>query len=254
MGHPDNHRMNHVPGSVAAELVHNIFIHLQPDARQGIDEQPFPPPRLGKPYKVCVLSGELASSICSDIIVEYFDEGSEPVHSCTVHKLFAVDTRTGSVIGEGAAVGGGDPLSVKVSGPRSGLSFSISSSEFIETVVKAVFPPEYSIWATKQGYDQPAPDIKGLVDPELAIISPISGSRLLIDPETPRKMQTLPLRASVEPSVPSIEWYVNGELFKPSEYPYEARWPLEAGSHIFQAKFPRANIFSPKVYVTVNAY
>jgi penicillin-binding protein 1C len=220
VGHPDNERMNHVPGSVAAELLQSIFLYLQPEARQGINEKPFPPPRDSLAVGICVLSGRLATTRCSNIIQEYFVEGTQPHSHCDVHREFVANPSAG-----------GD-----------------------RRIVKAVFPPEYAAWAAAAGYDaQPAVRTE-IPETGISIVSPLSGSRLIIDPETPRNMQTLPLRAEVTPSIPSIVWYIDGEPSEARDYPYETRWRLEEGEHTFQAKFARANVFSDKVYVTVSAY
>lgn len=220
VGHPDAERMNHVPGSVVAELLQSVFLHLQPEARQGIDEKPFPPPRDSLAVGICVLSGRLATTRCSNTIVEYFVDGTEPHSYCDIHQEFVADT-----------------------GPAGS-----------RRVVKAVFPPEYAAWAAANGHDaQPAVRTE-IPKTGISIVSPLSGSRLIIDPETPRNMQTLPLRAEVTPSIPSIVWYIDGEVAEASEYPYETRWRLEEGVHTFQAKFARANVYSDTVHVTVSAY
>ena len=222
IGHPDNEPMDHVPGSSAAEIVHSVFLHLQPEARQGIDEHPFPPPRAGIPARICVMSGNLASSNCSEVIVEYFEEGSEPHAYCEIH--------------------------VQSAGQRNGGHASAQQT------VKAVFPPEYAAWAAKNGYDPPSAAQPAAPKTDIQIVSPLSGSRIVIDPETPRNLQSLPLRAEVTPPIPSVVWYVDGEPYNNSGFPYEVRWRLEEGEHTFQAKFARANVFSDKIYVTVSPY
>ena len=152
--------------------------------------------------------------------------GTEPRAPCDIHRVFVTSLPVAGEIHPGSA----------------------------NRVVKAVFPPEYSAWAAKNGYDPPPAIRTELPETDISIVSPLSGSRLIIDPETPRNMQTLPLRVEVTPSIPSIVWFIDGEPYGQSEYPYEVRWPLLEGTHTFQAKFSRANIFSEKVYVTVSTY
>jgi penicillin-binding protein 1C len=230
MGHPDNDRMNHVTGSQSAELVRMIFHFLQPDAVRGIDEVPFPHPRESKPYKICIHSGNLATEHCPQVSLEYFEEGLEPHTPCTIHRQYAIDTHTGRQAAPET--------------PRSQ----------IELVTRAVFPPEYALWAANTGFEPPPPEPDPLQRASIQVISPLSGSKIILDPELPRKFQSLPLRAEVVPAVSSVTWFVNGEEYKQAEYPYEVRWPLEEGNHVFQAKFGRANVYSQKVHVIIDPY
>ena len=56
------------------------------------------------------------------------------------------------------------------------------------------------------------------------------------------------------PSVPEIVWMVDGEDYETTAYPYESRWMIEEGSHTFQARFPRARVFSDVVSLLVLPY
>ena len=230
MGHPDNDRMNHVTGSQSAELVRMIFHFLQPDAVRGIDDVPFPYPRESTPYKICIHSGNLATEHCPQVSLEYFEEGLEPHTSCNIHRQYAIDTHTG--------------WQAATETPRSR----------IELVTRSVFPPEYALWAASAGYEPPPPEPDPLQRAKIQVISPLSGSKIILDPELPRKFQTLPLRAEVTPAVSSVTWFVNGKEYKRAEYPYEVRWPLEEGNHVIQAKFGRANVYSQKVHVIIDPY
>jgi penicillin-binding protein 1C len=42
----------------------------------------------------------------------------------------------------------------------------------------------------------------------------------------------------VDPPVAQVVWYVDGEPFEVSDYPYTARWPLRAGEHRIEARLP----------------
>ena len=230
IGDADNEKMQEVSGSVAAGLAQRIFISLEPEKLQGIDESPFPPPRNSVPLRICTLSGERASELCSEVSIEYFEEGSEVHTFCSIHRAFAVDGATG-------ALASGDCPPGRV-----------------QLVTRAVFPPQYSLWAHLQGYPSPPAALEAPEKFEIDITSPLSGSQLLIDPEMPRKFQSVPLRAEVYPPVPALVWYVDGEQFAVSSYPYEVRWPLAEGDHTFQAKFARANVYSAPVRITIDSY
>jgi penicillin-binding protein 1C len=88
----------------------------------------------------------------------------------------------------------------------------------------------------------------------IEIREPVSGSHFLLDPETPRRFQTLALKASVTPAVPEIVWVIDGAPQPAVPYPYVLRWPLEPGTHSFQARFPQAAVASRPVTVTVSDY
>jgi penicillin-binding protein 1C len=92
----------------------------------------------------------------------------------------------------------------------------------------------------------------GLLAASLSLTSPVNGTRIIVDPELPARFQTLALRASVTPSVPQIVWFVDGKEFARVGFPYEARWPIAAGTHSIQARFPRAFVESGTVFVKVS--
>ncbi len=229
LGHPDNQRMNHVGSSAASELVQQILLYLQPEESRGINEQPFPPPRNHVPVRLCRLSGDLAGPDCPQVALEYFPDTAVPGVICRQHQRFAVDKRSGR------------------------LADSRTPPRYVKTQVFAALQPEYSAWAEKNGFVRPPLDASPR-ETSIKIVQPTHGSRLLIDPETPADFQTLALLAEVEPSVPSIVWFVDGEQYRQTDYPYQTRWRLEEGTHTFQAKFLRANIFSEIVSVRVSAY
>ena len=87
IGHPDHERMKRVSGLDAAQIVKEIMLSLHPKQRRGVDETPFPPPRFssnsGVPadyqlVKLCPLSGEPATEVCAETVLEYLAPGTEP--------------------------------------------------------------------------------------------------------------------------------------------------------------------------------
>jgi penicillin-binding protein 1C len=89
------------------------------------------------------------------------------------------------------------------------------------------------------------------VEPRVEITSPEPGSRLLRDPETPAHLRTVALRAVVDPPAPQLVWYLDGRPLATVESPYELRWPLVPGEHVFQARIPFTGARSRLVRVTV---
>lgn len=230
MGHPDNEGMNRLSGSSVADLLKRIFLYLQPEAKQGINEVPFPPPPGSFPKKVCIYSGQLATLDCAHITVEYYEPGYQPRSFCDLHKHYAIDKKTGETADKS------------------------TPSENIVVKTFTVFPPEYAAWAAKQGYASPGREEPALSDTSIKIVYPLSGTRLLMDPDTPERFQTIPLRVEVEPAVSEVTWLIDGKEFKRSAYPYDIRWPLSEGIHQIQAKFARANVYSEKIFVNIKHF
>ena len=93
--------------------------------------------------------------------------------------------------------------------------------------------------------------LERLFHASITIREPKQGGTFVIDPDTPRAMQTLSLQAQVRPTVHKIVWHVNGKPFEEAAYPYTVRWPLTPGTHTIQARFAHANIISDVVTITV---
>src|SRR5205807_698700 len=85
----------------------------------------------------------------------------------------------------------------------------------------------------------------------LRITSPENGARLLHDPETPAELNTVALRAVVDPPVDEVVWYVDGLPVATAAYPYSARWRLQPGEHTFQVRLGSGGGASRRVQVTV---
>ena len=84
----------------------------------------------------------------------------------------------------------------------------------------------------------------------LHIASPRNNTRLLINPETPDALNTLPLRLN-QASEGQIIWYVDGTPFRAANANDTVRWPLAPGEHKFQARTPDGSETSRIVTVTV---
>jgi penicillin-binding protein 1C len=228
IGHSDHRQMNHVAGSTAATLLLGLFEALQPEAAQGIDEESFPPPRGWTAARICPDSGLLATEFCPHPVLERFAPGAEPRQACDVHARVVVDTKSGELA-----------TSATPPGRRAA---RITTS----------LGPKYAAYSIARGYARAGTRNPELLAARVSLSSPVDGARVLIDPDTPARFQTLALRASVSPSVPEIVWLVDGVEFARVPYPYEARWPISPGRHRISARFPRAFVESKEVSVTVS--
>jgi penicillin-binding protein 1C len=230
LGHPKNDRMNHVGSYVSAGIVQSILLYLQPKEAKGINTEPFPPPRNFVPVKLCLLSGQVAGDDCPRVTLEYFPKGSTPKTKCQVHRRYAVDKKDG--------------ILADLSTPP----------HRIVTRAFCVLPPQFAVWGSKKGYGTPPTFRLPRAQAFIKIVEPPDGSRYILDPETPRTFQSLPLRAEVMPTVPEIVWLVDGKEYRRVCYPYEVRWLLDVGEHTIQARFSNANVTSETVSVTIAAY
>ena len=228
-GNADALGTNHLAGSTVATFLLEIFKALQPEAVQGLGEEPFPAPRGWEAARICPVSGKLAGDYCPSAIVERFPPGAAPREECQVHRRVIVDARTGNIA-----------------------DLATPAEERVARNI-TVLDPEYASFAASRGYSIPPGGAAALAQAAVSLTAPIDGTRVRIDPDTPRRFQTLALRATVSPAVPEVVWLVDGKEFAREPYPYEARWPLAAGSHSFQVRFPHAFIESRPVRVTVLA-
>lgn len=244
VGDPDFQPMNHLTGSTsAAELVKKILLTLHADQRAGLNDLSFPLPRGFQSARVCALTGELATDVCDRVSLEWFRPTEYPVNRCRAHIRTAVDNRTGMP------------------------ATSATPREFITVKTFVDLPPRYAEWAAATGLSTPPgrPDRLALFMERseeallplrerkifITIVSPEDGLHLIRDPETPKDQATLALRAVVNPVVPQLLWYVDGNPFQVADYPYTARLMLTPGEHTIQAGLPDAPFSSKRVRIIV---
>ena len=238
VGHPASRPMDRLSGSLsAASLARQVLMALHPEEADGLADLSFPPPNRSHARRVCALTGQLATPACTQVFVEWFAQGQEPVDPCAAHHRVATDTRTGNPANARTPAG------------------CVEVRSFVD------LPPRYAAWATHAGLARsPAPADRrdpgggvgggdGLV--RMKVTQPESGSRLLRDPETPPELATVALHAVVDPPVPEVVWYVDGAPYKVCRYPYTARWPITTGSHVIEARLANAAVVSNAVRVEV---
>ncbi|MBD3307568.1 glycosyl transferase [candidate division KSB3 bacterium] len=110
----------------------------------------------------------------------------------------------------------------------------------------AHLPPDspFSLALTPFAYDQ-------LLHASITIQEPRAGGSFVLDPDTPRSLQTIALRAEATPRVTQITWHIDGSPFTTVSSPYTVRWPLQPGTHTIQARFANADVKSEVITITV---
>ncbi len=233
VGHPDFRPMNRLSGSrSAARLVKRVMTGLHSDQLDGLDDVGFPPPRSSSPVMLCALTGTRASNACDRQQLEYFAKGEEPIMRCEAHQRLMVDRNTGE------------------------LATFRSASADITTRTFTDLGPRYAQWQVNAGLPYPPaassrPQLTQLRPSQISITTPRPSMRVLRDPEAPPGRSTLALSVTVDPPTKQIVWYVDGEPWMISDYPYTARWPLKTGEHTFQARTPFTNSRSQLVSIEV---
>jgi penicillin-binding protein 1C len=253
VGHPGFRAMNQLSGYLsAADLVRRVLVRLHGEQQDGLEDLSFPPPRGHQPVRVCALSGHRATAACERVFLEWLRPGDEPADDCEAHQQRAVDRRNGLL-----ATAATPPAAVLV-------------RTFVE------LPPRYAAWQAAVGLPRPPAAaspltlaaVAGGVPPRtgratgrvalaggqvrLRITSPEAGARLLRDPETPADLNTVALRAVVDPPLNEAVWYVDGMPYATAPYPYTTRWPLQPGEHTFQLRLPARSDVSRPIRITVD--
>ena len=85
----------------------------------------------------------------------------------------------------------------------------------------------------------------------LSISTPSRNSQIWRNPEQPAAYDRLPLKADVEPHVPQIVWYVDGQPFAVTDPDRTVFWPIQSGEHRFQIRLPYRDETSAVVPVYV---
>jgi len=267
VGHPGFRAMNQLSGYLsAADLVRRVLLRLHGEQGDGLEDLSFPPPRGYQPVRVCALSGHRVTAACDRVFLEWFRPGEEPTDDCEAHQQRAVDRRDGL------------------------LATAATPPAAIEVRTFVALPPRYAAWQAAAGLPRPPDAASQLTLPAVAhlgaaaaarsaataaaaepgsawppggrvalaggptrlrITSPENGARLLRDPETPAALNTVALRAVVDPPVNEVVWYVDGLPVATAVYPYTARWRLQPGEHTFQVRLGSGAGASRSVQVTV---
>ena len=99
-------------------------------------------------------------------------------------------------------------------------------------------PPRYAAWQAAEGMPGPAHPPRSDTRVTLTLLSPTDGTRVVSDPESAPGRSTIELAVAVDPPVDEVLWVVDGQPFAVVAAPYEVRWPLAPGEHVFEARLP----------------
>ena len=215
MGHPGNSPMKKVSGVAVAALTKQILLMLEKKYPALSEINRFKQPKSYQLVKVCAASGGFVLENCSEVISEFIhpDNKSTKIQ----HDLVLIDTRTGNLANENTPA-----MALKIK------KISINQSDFL-TPFSNQSPLNTSVFITE----------------------PLNGSRYIMDASIPAYLQTIVLRAAVEPLIPKLDWYINGLKYQSSSPPHQIRWQLQPGKHRVQAKFPNAKIISETIAIEV---
>ena len=111
-------------------------------------------------------------------------------------------------------------------------------------------PAQHRAWARDEGYpvEEASP---GDVPIRLSIVAPEHNSRIWRNPEAPPALNRLALKVVVEPHVPQVVWYVDGEPFALTDPDQPVLWPIQPGTHRFQVRLPLRDGLSRPVRIVV---
>jgi len=257
VGNAEYRSMNRLSGyRSAAELVQHVLVRLHPGQLDGLSDLSFPPPRGAVAVRVCALTGQRATAACDRVFLESFTPGTEPSSECAAHRQRVVDRRDGLLATRRTPVAQPELRTFVELPPRyaewlasTALPREPNRPSTLDGAAPAVTTPGAHA-ASDRG---PAvPDAGGrLRAAELRITSPENGTTLLRDPETPSGLETLALRAVIDPPSAQVVWYVDGRPFEVTDRPYATRWPIAPGDYVFQVKLPYSTLVSSPVRVRV---
>lgn len=225
MGNPEGDPMDRVTGAEGpAVAAHAILERMQ----AGRTPPPFPRPDGIERRAVCPLTGRAAGPECPQSDFEPFRTTDPPLPVCDAHLARTIDTRTG--------------LLARTCTPR-------------DRCRRAVFvrlPARYALWQADHGLPTPpraltpcvcgqsscaALDFPGVTRPEperFAILRPIDGTVIALDPTLTRSQQQLALEA-VATTGERVVWKIDGRQIGVTPGPHRLFWTPVPGSHRIEA-------------------
>jgi len=206
--------MDQLSGAVGAgPLFRRVMDHLV--LRGAVDARPqrSVPPTGVEQVQVCALSGQAPSEHCPHARAVHVPHGAVDASApCDWHRTVRIDTRNG--------------LRASARCP----------AEHVEERVVTELPGAYARWEAVHGAGAPTrwsplcpPD--GVAVDAVVVTHPSGGDVFLVEPGYDRSTQTLELSVEVDPPVPEVTWWVDGQPVTEAAWPYEASWPLQPGDH-----------------------
>ncbi len=225
-------RMSGIAG--AAPLFHSIMRTL---GSGGDFERP---PGL-TPARVCPASGKRPGAHCPAPHREFFLSGTVPTDTCTVHRVVAIDQRTGRRAAPGTA------------------------SRHVQQKRYAVYPERYHAWMRE--HDLPLPPTAPRtasptptaaagslqVTDRLRIRDPADGALFYVDPVLRDRYQRLSLKGMAPDAFRDVHWVVDGT--RHASGAGRAMWQLRPGTHRIElrARHEGQAVRSPAVQIRVVA-
>ncbi|MCP2520305.1 penicillin-binding protein 1C [SCandidatus Aminicenantes bacterium Aminicenantia_JdfR_composite] len=225
VGNFDGRPMHNVSGITGCgPLFRDIMLLLE---RKGTGGNFVEPSGLTK-VSICPLSGKIPNSHCPGKIEEIFIKGTEPVETCSYHRLIFVDRVTGLPAGK-----------------------NCPPERIIKKVIE-VFPPLYHAWALKAEKMQPylktqEPNLLILKNKvqnnfefkqqisKIIIAFPSDGDVFRIDPFLKREYQIIQLKVISPPNITKLQWFVDNKPYLTVNQPFTVKWKLMPGKHTFKA-------------------
>jgi penicillin-binding protein 1C len=232
-GDPKDRKMAGISGiNGPAYLVRKVIADLEPEEMSGRVATPFLPPAGYVARQIDKLNGKLAVAFTPDSVTEYFRPGSEPKEDSDAFRIVRIDRRTGFEADSGCPEG------------------------YLESKVVFHLDPRYSEWARQAGLTPDPGCSQGISDADapaqIEVTEPRENGRYLLSPYIPENLQTIALRARVEPCAPEAVWYVDGRPYQAAVYPYTVRWKLQPGAHTFELRLAYSREASRPVRIVVD--
>ena len=198
-------------GRAAARLAHAILTDLHGTIPGDLAETSFPEPPGRVPVELCALGGKRSAGACGPTLTEWVRPDEMPPAE-----------------------------------PAAFFRVEPSGAEQLRLVV----PAAHRAWAKGEGYPLDARE-GGESPVRLAIASPEGNTRLWRNPDAAPAANRLALKATVEPRVSQVVWYVDGEPFATADPDEPVFWPMKPGVHRFQLRLPLREGASKTIRVVV---
>jgi penicillin-binding protein 1C len=203
-------RMSGVSG--AAPLFHSIMRELGSGGS-------FDRPASLRSARICPASGHRPGAHCPAPQREWFLPGTVPSDTCSVHRLVALNTRTGR-----RATQSTDPT-------------------VVDSTLYTVYPDRYHDWMRSNDVPLPPPaphtaSARQVRTPSVAdrlrIQYPADDARFYVDPVLRRNYQKISLRGTVPDGVHDVHWVIDGT--RHASGLREVTWQLAPGRHRIQLR------------------
>ena len=170
---------------------------------------------------VCAQSGELPAELCATKVYESFISGTEPGHTCGVHKIYPVDIRTGRLADHSTPDRFTRDHIVEIYPP-------VFDAYFHSRILPFKSHPRAFIDAGFEGEVR-----EGFNTHIFDIVYPENGSVFKIDPVLRREYQNLIIRVAYSGSYRDIVLMKDGEKISSLDGENTFTWNLERGAHEF---------------------